>query len=259
MISAGLIRRNAATVLKGILPQSMVIAGVFCLFSLFGIFVGQMISILCPAFICTGVIFFLSALCNIFLSTPLALGIQRWVWRLTGGADDSLRTVFYAFGAGENYRRALCFSLHYNLRLYAVRLTFLPALFLNSKNLSEGLTFSAPDGVESFLSAGAALLQMAGMFLYLFLALRYFLAPYLLAGDDRLSPVEALRLSFKIMRKRVGRLLGFSLGFIGWILLCMLILPILYVLPLIWISSGIYARYLISDYNQSLAGVFLYA
>ena len=253
MVSAGLIRKNAAAVIKKILPQCTAVTGIFCLFSLLGVFFGQLFSLFFPASIRTEIILALSAIFNIFLVTPLTLGIQRWAWRLTGGADDSLRTILYAFGDGEGYRRALGFSLRYNLRLYALQLAGLPALLLEKWDASSSTTGVLSDvwgTAAPVLSAAAALLELIGGIFCLWLTLRYFLAPYLLSNDETLSPAQALRLSFKMMSRRAGGLLGFFLSFIGWGLLCLLVLPVMYVLPLIWISGAIYARYLIADYNS---------
>lgn len=251
MVSAGLVRKNAAAILKNILPQSIAIAGIFFLFWLLGIYLGQTISLLCPVPVRAGIAQLVSVLCDVFFSVPLMMGIQRWTWRLTGGADDSLRTVFYAFGDKQNYRRAFGYSLRYTLCLYVPRLTALPRIFLEHGEDAALHPLSVlHGGFTGLFSAVAAVLELAGLFLSLWLALRFFLAPYLLANDDSLSPAQALRLSFQVMHKRTGRLLGFFFSFIGWGLLCVLILPVMYVFPLFWISTGIYARYLIADYNS---------
>ena len=53
-------------------------------------------------------------------------------------------------------------------------------------------------------------------------ALRYSMAPYILAEHPEMKPSEALNLSKKMMRDNCGRLFCLGLSFFGWYLLCIL-------------------------------------
>ena len=48
---------------------------------------------------------------------------------------------------------------------------------------------------------------------------------------------------------RLSKLAQFQLSFLGWYLLCLLVLPLLYVAPYTGASMAIYARYLIERDN----------
>lgn len=51
-------------------------------------------------------------------------------------------------------------------------------------------------------------------------ALRYSMAFYILADDDNIKPIDAIRISKKMMYGHKWRLFKLGLSFIGWILLC---------------------------------------
>ena len=59
---------------------------------------------------------------------------------------------------------------------------------------------------------------------------------------------EATKLSVELTRGRRWQIVGFSLSFLPWFLLCCLVLPILYVLPYFSVASVMYARYLFEDH-----------
>ena len=119
---------------------------------------------------------------------------------------------------------------------------------------SMGLYVGRGDSIDTVMGIfgiviGALLLITAALLLSVFL-LRYFLAPYILAEDQKQSARKCIVLSKRYMKGRKGQLWVFYLSFFPWLLLSFLILPILYVCPYISCASALYAKYLIEVKNR---------
>ena len=107
------------------------------------------------------------------------------------------------------------------------------------------------DGFKKFgVALGAYLLQTIFIFLWLLLliipgiiaALSYALTFYIIAENDSIGPLEAIRKSKEIMRGNKWKLFCLGCRFIGWYLLCVLTLGIgfLWLTPYMMIS---YAKF----------------
>ena len=177
---------------------------------------------------------------------PLLLGISEWYFNLTyGGTEDNMRDVFRHFRTGRDFFRAVW--LYFNIavrRAFYFTIMQLPGVVMIL--LSTLFTQGNPSSLDRIMSImglaiGVCLVALgfitAGIF-----TRRYSLAPYLIAGDDRLTASQALRLSVQATKGFKTSYAWFQFGFIGWALLSVFMLPLLYTLPYIWGSNALYAR-----------------
>lgn len=91
-------------------------------------------------------------------------------------------------------------------------------------------------------SAGIAVLALIGFAFYSVFIQRYSKSVFYLACYRNFSPLDAIRESVRKTQGICGDILLFKLGFLPWFLLCIAILPALYVIPY---------------YKQSLTCLFL--
>lgn len=91
-------------------------------------------------------------------------------------------------------------------------------------------------------SAGIAALALIGFAFYSVFIQRYSKAVFYLACYRNFSPLDAIRESVRKTQGICGDILLFKLGFLPWFLLCIAVLPALYVIPY---------------YKQSLTCLFL--
>lgn len=80
-------------------------------------------------------------------------------------------------------------------------------------------------------AAGILLLAAAGLIFYGVTVQKYSKAVFFLACYPDFTPLDALRESVKRTKGRLGEIFLFKLSFAPWLLLCMGILPALYVIP----------------------------
>lgn len=183
-------------------------------------------------------------LATLAVHAPLSLGVRQWYYTLGGGAPEEVSSVFSFFSGGRLFLRAICLRLSLTVRalLWAAVFFALPV----------GLCIAAVSllgrGSASF---GVLLLLLGGMLLlltavfYLVHLGRYFLAPYLIARDPGMTVRRAVRCSVREMRGGRTEIFLLGLSFIPWALLCVLLLPLLYVGPYYGAARALYARYFI--------------
>lgn len=193
-----------------------------------------------------GLITLVSLLLPLFLTAPVTLGLNRFFWRTTGGADDTVGSIFYYFSEPALYVRSIIYEILFKLRIYLIGLIcFLPAaaaaLFSNTDVYN--VLRIAPPYFMKYMPAVSIGLAFVGVLLFVPLMLRYYLAPFLLINDEGISPNDAFRLSARISKGSKAAYFVFILSFIGWFLLCAFALPILYVYPYVLASSAVFARY----------------
>lgn len=194
--------------------------------------------------IITGFIVFI----GFILLSPLHAGTACWYYQLVSTGAEDISSVFRFFSSGRLLLRSWMLYLQ-----LIVRSLFWTVLFMAPGGVvlyfSVGLYASRGDSIDTVMGIfgiviGILLLLTAALLLSVFL-LRYFLAPYILADDQKLSARKCIVLSKRYMKGRKGQLWVFHLSFFPWMLLSLLILPLLYVLPYISCASALYAKYLI--------------
>lgn len=83
----------------------------------------------------------------------------------------------------------------------------------------------------TIMFAGAAVTAILGLIFYVFSVQKYAKAPFLLAAYPLLSIRDCIRLSAEKGEKKAAELLRFKLGFLPWVLACVAIFPLLFVVP----------------------------
>ncbi len=183
-----------------------------------------------------------------FVMTPLQQGCARWFYHRTGGEQEPVSGVFFYFESAKSYFRSL--GLYFQIALRTFLWMLLPALpmaatitfLLFYKHQFGGNLPNAAYAVVVILMVIWAILLVA---LSVLISLRYFLAPYLLAEHPEQKASQCIKSGVRLVKGHKAELFGFMLSFIGWMLLCIFIIPIFYVMPYMQSSYAVYARYLI--------------
>lgn len=194
----------------------------------------------------------LSTLFGFFLLAPLALGMLRWYYCLSDGVQEDVTAVFYYFSnlrpLFRCWRLALLTAV---LLLCWTVLLLAPGILvlLLSIGLRAGADPSEGVAPTFGLLIGLALLAVGVALLTLWVQ-RYKLAPYLAILHPDWPLVRCLRRSATGMRGHLCESWMLHLSFLPWMVLCLLALPILFVVPYGLQSHVIYARYRIERFEQ---------
>ena len=191
---------------------------------------------------------------GILIFSPVNLGVTRYFWKLSGDKPEGVGCVFDFFASSRLYFRSVALTVRVGARVLLCAFgLFLPAavlLLLNGGALAGVIGWTPDEYTASLLSAAAVLWSLCAAFLLLLFWQRYFLAAYFAAEDDELEIGDALGFSAAWMHGHKLRAIGFCLSFFGWALLCLLVLPVLYVYPYINQSLACFARAVVIEHHR---------
>ena len=191
----------------------------------------------------------------IFLIPALLLGFTKLCLSFAEGNDESIATLFDMFSSFKKFIGSAFFAAAFAIRyLFVFGVALLPggAFFWFAETY-------IPDGNRTLqlLKISACCVAVAIMILCVFLAVifvqRWNLAAYYRAAGTGIH--KSFSLSAKATKGIYTRIISFKFSFIGWGVLSLLILPLIWAVPFYGISNAIFAKYLMERYEHSLAKV----
>lgn len=192
-------------------------------------------------------------ICAIFLLFPLALGLVRFFWRFIFGADDSPVSVFSYFSGKTEYKRALRLTVSLTLRTVGFGLLlFFPAIIVDlfsQAKVYDFLNIPIPLWTSNFSYLSVLLKTVAGVALF-FVMLKYYLAPFLITADENMEVGEAIHMSATIYKNVMLDIIYLFLSFLGWLVLSVLIIPLVFTMPYMLTSLSVHVRFAIAEYNK---------
>ena len=189
-----------------------------------------------------------AALAYLLILPPLFLGYKSWYYHSAGGGSDNLLQLFTYFSSFRLYFRAFFYSIGLLIRKVFWLVFFsLPGAGLTGVLYYYAYYLDVLTDHTSQVLAGAGIcfggfLLLAGWLMLTVFFQRYALAPYYLAEGK--GPHAAFRKSVAATSGNVAKLFFFKLSFLGWWILCLLVLPALYANPYQNTAVAIYAKYL---------------
>lgn len=192
---------------------------------------------------------FVVTVLEFFAFSPLYVGILRWFWRVTAGADDPVSSVFCCYDSKADYRKSISMIFAVLWRtLVAVVISFAPfAYFLAATtSLERNFAFNS-DGERAILYfVCGATAVLGGLVVVLYLTRLYLVFPVIFS-DDSVTVRDAVKLSKSIAKGNRAVLFYTVISFSGWLLLSFLVLPMLFTVPYFVSTMSVFARYSIND------------
>ena len=167
------------------------------------------------------------------LLSPLFNGYIRLYYRAGYTEDFDMADLFYYFKKGR-YARSVSLNLSFMLRMaLPLVICYLPLIIYDVM-----CYLKASDFVDStlYLDFRFILCVLSGVLVILY-SLRYFAVFTLYVENDRLSNRDIVRYSKQVMRGHSVHALRLYLSYLPWILLCITVLPMLYVIP--YLTQGL--------------------
>ena len=78
------------------------------------------------------------------------------------------------------------------------------------------------------------------------------MAPLFFVADDNIDANEAMHMSTVISRKTSIDFVYLCFSFIGWLLLSILIVPLIFTLPYMLTSYAVHIRFAVAEYNRHI-------
>ena len=191
---------------------------------------------------------------NCLIMCPLLLGLTRYFLMLVYGQNPSVGELFFHFSSAAVFGRALLMRVLLYLRVLAwMLLCFLPALICLAFSLPPIYSlFGLADGdaIVALFNTLSVLFVPVGLLALGFILPRYFLVSALINTEPSWSAGKCINRSIRYTQKRRVTIFGFLLSFIGWMLLCVFALPILFVFPFFYASSAVLEAHLLAAGRQ---------
>ncbi len=194
-------------------------------------------------------------LCFFGLS-PMVLGSVRYFWRMSCGVKDNPVCVFYYFSEFSLYTRSIRLSLSLALRAVFYLLIFgIPTIIfevISGTWLYEIIDIPIPIWTTnlSFFITSLKFLCVTATF---FVMLKYYLAPMLAVADENMDIAEAIHLSTIISKKTLLDFIFFLFGFLGWFLISVLVIPLIYLIPYFVLAYLVHCTYAVQNFNSEIA------
>lgn len=176
---------------------------------------------------------------------PLAFGVLRWFWLVTGGSDPDVNDIFYYFSSSKLYFKTVGISFGVIWRIIvAAVLCFLPSIVCNQllrPEIYNYFGYAMPIWLSGLFPL-VSLLIIWGFASFALWVARYALTYVVIFKRLELSVNKTIKESVRVAHGQRLRYIGFLLSFFGWIALCLLVLPIIFVLPFMLAAFCIYGR-----------------
>ena len=196
----------------------------------------------------------ISVIIFILLCAPLWMGALRVYWRLANGCDDDVAEAFYYFSGKKEYKRCFLFNLRVTAYWLKVELlVFFPCLLT--------YVFTNGDFYEWLGISMPLILLNLRYLIYVFYLLAFivtiihivklYLPAFLLVSDEEMPPVLCFKRGIEVGAYTKSRFSGFAIGFLGWIILSLLFIPLLFTVPYLLMSYVVACRYNVAYYNIS--------
>ena len=202
--------------------------------------------------------YILFTLMSIFIIAPLFLGLLRYIWRILFSANDNPILVFYYFSEKTKYIKALNFIFHFIFKAIPMAILIFSPTFvvwiLSQKFIYELFDIATPIWTSNLNSILRILVVFAIVSL-VFYMLRFYIAPILFVADEKSDVSEILHMSTVIARKSSLDFIYLISSFIGWILISVLVIPLIFTLPYILTSYAVHVRFAIAEYNKHIGNL----
>lgn len=191
----------------------------------------------------------------LFLIPALLLGHTKLFLSFAEGKDESLSLLFDMFSTFKKFIGSAFFAIGYSIRyIIVLAVATLPGgafIWFAANYIPSG------NRTADLLKIAACCIGIAIIILCVFLSIifvqRWSLAPYYRASGNGIH--KSFVLSAKATKGLYTYIISFKISFIGWGLLSLLVIPLIWTAPYYGLANAIFAKYLMERYEHSLASV----
>ncbi len=185
------------------------------------------------------------ALFSLIIVSPVFTGILRYFYLLAKHSDPDFAEIFRY--CGKKYFRV--FSLNFSFLVRCFLRIFIPLLpYMIISTTMDILTYSKES--LAFSDTMWYAISYALLFLGIIVAVRlctgHFLSFYTLFEDESMSNSEIFVFSKNSMKTFGNSLLRLTVSMSPWIILCITVIPVIFVLPYILTSASVSAKWIIA-------------
>ncbi len=252
--STGEIKKTAKSIMKGKYIPCLTTGLIFLFASIALFFLCDIISSVTMVYMGT----FLFVVLLLFLIFPLFMGVIRYFFRISDDVTDNPVSIFYYFSDFKTYDRIFGFTVRIFLKLaFSGFVLFLPYALLklfSSTFIYDKLNVLTPTWTPILSTVGDFALVIA-IILYVIINLKYYLSFYIFASSDYITGSDAIKYSVIISRRTKADFLFLIFSMVGYIILSVLLVSILFVFPLFISVYVVHSRCAVNQYNETITNL----
>lgn len=189
-----------------------------------------------------GIVFLLA----VFFVTPLIFGYAKWSYSIASGKDSPMSLLFYYFTGIKKYFKTIGIIFSLSIRIAGYTLfSFLPSAFVYSISIFYSRLNTYSQYIYMVIIGFIWLALLMGISFGIYSVLKYVLVLYLHVEDPSLNGFQLIRLSSSLMKGQRRSAFFLAASFLPWLISCILIIPIIFVVPYFSVVYAIYAKYMI--------------
>ena len=196
-----------------------------------------------------------SVLVNVFLISPLFLGLLRFFKRLAFGCNDEVVSIFYYFSDFRAYKRAMDFVLRLFVRvLQNAVVSFLPAIIVRIATMPfiyDLFDIKVPQFAANLWAAKNIFIFLGGV-CFVLITLKLYLAPFLFVAQENKCAAEAILMSGIIARRSLTSFVFLCFGMSFYIIISLFALPLVFTAPYFFAAYIVHSRYSVAQYNNHI-------
>lgn len=203
-----------------------------------------------------------------YLMTPLGavlLGLRILAYYLMFVPEIGyMRSIYASLSKGVNFIGARWAMRHQGFRYYlkticiqTISLIYQTVIFAPLLLAGTAVYYYIEQAKEHMSNTNlimfmlSLLITIILLFLFIFLKIKLRLIPFILAAKKDIKIIHAFSLSVKLMKGNTIRYILFLMSFAKYILLCLLIIPIIVILPYYNMSITIFCQSLVTEEKLS--------
>lgn len=183
---------------------------------------------------------------------PLWLGTLRTFWRCANGINDGVSGCFYYFSKKNEYIRSVKFNLMILLHWIKVSLILLiPAILvhiLTNSQIYDFFGLSIPLFVMNLRYLGVVFC-IGALILGIAHLITLYLPAFLFVSIEDMKPPECLKRGREIGRYTKSRFFTHLISYMGWLVVSILLIPLIFTMPYLMMSYVVECRYNVAFYN----------
>lgn len=245
------VKITAKTALRGNLLRS-----VFAVCAIiFAVFINTYVAYLLETVLGKAVSAIISSLFSFLLIFPLFLGELRFFWRMLFSSQDNPSSVFYYFSDKGLYLKCLSFILNFLIKIIPPALV-LAVPVIGVKLVSKGSIFELADMSIPLWTANLSYIYVFvcvfAVMLLIIHMLKYYMAPLFFVSDENMDSGECFHMSAVISKRSMLDFISLLASLLGWILLSVTVIPLIFTLPYIITAYAVHFRFSVAQYNRHI-------
>lgn len=162
---------------------------------------------------------------------PVYVGTVWWFLHFVRGEKNSIKSLFICYSKFSIFAKTIALKAVVLFYKVLLLIPIIGVIYLTSKMMKISFSTDVTSSEIIMLTICGILFAVCIIMLYIYYIFSFALVDYIFVFNPDLKISRIIGLSFTIMKKNKAKFFKFSLSFLAWLPACLLVFPLLYVVP----------------------------